>query len=144
MQRTQVKMLMTADPIVISPETTLQEAARRMERADCGVLPVGEGDKLEGVITDRDIVVRAIAKGKDPTHEKVKDYMSKEVFSCQETDTLEQAADRMCTHQVTRLLVKDERGKITGILSFGAILRKDTNMEEISKVIQHATGRYAA
>src|SRR5687768_1646915 len=103
---TKAKDLMTPNPVTIASDRTLREAAQEMEDIDCGVLPVGTWDKLEGMITDRDIVVRAIANGKDVNTEKVQDYMTPEVFYCNADDTLEQVAEQMRTHQVTRLVVK--------------------------------------
>jgi CBS domain-containing protein len=63
----QLKDIMTADPLVLSPETALREAAQQMRELDSGVMPVGEGDRLVGMLTDRDITVRATAEGRDPT-----------------------------------------------------------------------------
>jgi len=142
--QTKVKDLMKPEPVVISPDSSLKEAAQQMESIDCGVLPVGTKDRPEGIITDRDIVLRAVAKGKDMTKEKVKDYMTKEMFFCNEDDTLEQAATAMHENHVNRLLVKDSSGKMCGILSFGCILRKDERMEDIHKVLECTVGKKAA
>jgi len=140
MQNTKVQDLMTRHPTLISPDATLQEAAMKMEKVDCGVLPVGKENKLEGMITDRDIVIRAISRGKNPIHEKVKNYMSKQVHSCKETNTLKEAADQMNKHKVNRLIVKDDGGRTTGILSFGCMLRENVSADEIIDVIEHARG----
>lgn len=142
--QTTVKDLMKADPKVIPPESTLKEAAQIMASIDCGVLPVGTQDTPEGVITDRDIVLRAVAKGKDVTKEKVRDYMTQQVFFCNEGDTLEEAAQTMHEHHVNRLLVRDSSGKMCGILSFGCIIRKDGQMEDIQKVLECTVGKKAA
>jgi CBS domain-containing protein len=137
---TKVKELMTPSPVIISPSATLQQAAKKMGEVGCGVLPVGTKDKLSGIITDRDIVIRAIASGKDPAHEKVSDYMTKEVHACNEIDTLEDAAEKMHRHKVSRLIVSDKEGKTTGILSFGCILRTDATPHELASVVKHAAG----
>jgi len=142
--QTKVKDLMKAEPETISPDSSLQEAAQKMESVDCGVLPVGTRDKPEGIITDRDIVLRAVAKGKDVANEKVKDYMTKEAFFCNEDDTLEQAATAMHENHVNRLLVKDSSGRMSGILSFGCILRKDEQLEDIHTVLECTVGKKAA
>ena len=71
-----VKDLMWSEPPMVSPDATLKEAAAKMTEVDCGVLPVGTGSKVEGIITDRDIVVRAISKGKDPSRERASDFMT--------------------------------------------------------------------
>ncbi|MDB2414215.1 CBS domain-containing protein [Rickettsiales bacterium] len=139
-----VKELMTANPTLISPDATLQEAAEKMEKIDCGVLPVGKESNLEGIITDRDIVTRAISKGKNPAKEKVKDYMSKKVHACKESDALRDVADQMQKHKVSRLIVKNDSGKVTGILSLGCILRKEADAEEIVDVIERTRGKACA
>lgn len=143
MKQTMVKELMTAYPVLIDPDASLQEAADKMREIDCGVLPVGTNKQLQGIITDRDIVVRAVARGQDIRKEKVRDYMTDEIFFCKEDDTLEQAADLMGKHKVSRLIVKDKAGTVTGILTFGCILREDSDMEEITSVVMHATQRAA-
>lgn len=138
MKNTKVKELMTGDPVVVSPEASLKEAAAKMKSVDCGVLPVGTEDRLLGMITDRDIVIRAVAAGKDPAKEKVADYMTGKVYSCSEEDYLEDAADKMREHGVSRLMVKNRQGRVRGILSFGCILRRNANAEEVANVVKHA------
>lgn len=144
MKNTQVKELMTPNPVMISPDATLQEAAQKMEQCDCGILPVGSDRDIQGMITDRDIVIRAVSKGKNAAEAKVKDCMTKEVHSCGETKTLKEAADIMSEHHVSRLLVKDTNDNLVGILSLGAILRKDTDLEELAEVVEHARGNKSA
>lgn len=137
---TKVKELMTAHPEMISPNATLRQAAEKMEAVSCGALPVGTENKLKGIITDRDIVIRALAQGKNPMTEKVSSYMTEQVFGCNENDTLEDAAEKMQQHKVSRLVVRNREGKVTGILSFGGILRSDANPKEIASVVKHACG----
>lgn len=144
MKNTKIKDIMTSDIVLIAPSTTLKEAAVRMREIDCGVLPVGSADHLEGIITDRDIVIRAISKGKDIMTEKVKDYMTTPVFSCNEDDVLEDAAAKMRNHKVSRLVVKNSKGTVKGILSFGGILRKQADAEEIANIVKHTVGKSAA
>ncbi|HBR69702.1 MAG TPA: CBS domain-containing protein [Rhodospirillaceae bacterium] len=131
---------MTEHPVLIGPDATLYEAAQKMKEIDCGMLPVGTDKKLEGIITDRDIIIRAISQGKDPKKECVKDYMTKNVYACNENDFLEDAADRMRSHAVGRLVVRDGKGRVTGVLSFGGILRRETSAEDIANVVKHAVG----
>ncbi|MEJ0062539.1 MAG: CBS domain-containing protein [Alphaproteobacteria bacterium] len=140
----QVKDLMTRNPVFISSNATVQDAARKMENVDCGILPVGTPEKIEGVITDRDIVIRVIALGKDANTEKVRDYMTPGVVSCREDDTVDRAADMMRENNVNRLIVKNQTGKPSGILSFGRLLREEVNMSEIASVIERAVGPKAA
>lgn len=143
MQETKIKDIMTKDPVVISPDCTIKEAAMKMKEIDTGVLPVGAEDKLHGMITDRDIVLRVIAEGEDIEQTKVEDIMTPKVVTCGEDESLQKAADTMRLHQVNRLVITDDEGKMCGILSFGGILRKDDNTSEICEVIQHAVGKAA-
>lgn len=142
--QTQVKDLMTENPVLVSPTTTLKETAQKMKSVDCGVLPVGSWEKLEGMITDRDIVIRAVAEGVDTGTAQVRDYMTTEVCYCNETDTLAEAAHQMRRNDVSRLVVKDDSGTPCGIITFGCILRKHDNLAEIGKVVECAVGKKAA
>lgn len=144
MQSTKVSELMTEAPVFVKPEATLWEAAQKMKKINCGVLPVGTETKLEGIITDRDIVIRAIAEGKDPSKEAVRNYMTEKVYACHEGDYLEDAASKMREHKVSRLVVKNRIGKAVGILSFGGILRRNANAEEVVNVVKHAIHKTAA
>lgn len=140
-QKNTVKDLMTANPELIAPSATLKEAAQMMEKIGCGVLPVGTNDKLEGIITDRDIVLRAVAKGKDVNSEKVSAHMTAgEPCCCAESDTPEQVGEMMRENRVSRVLVKDQSGKLCGIMTFGRIIRENENLQEIGNVIECAVG----
>lgn len=144
MKNTKVRDLMTEEPVMIAPDASLKQAAEKMKSVDCGILPVGTKDKLIGIITDRDIVIRALSGGKDPSKEKVSDYMTGKVHCCSEDDYLEDAADKMREHKVSRLVVKNRQGQATGILSFGGILRRNADADEVSNVVKHAVVRPAA
>lgn len=143
MQARQVKDFMEGHVEMIPASATLQDAARKMEEIDCGFLPVGAAGAPEGIITDRDIVIRAVAKGKDPAKEKVKDYMTRTIHSCTKNLSLEEAATLMNEKKVGRLVVNDESGKACGVLSFGRIIRKGDNPQEVASVVQCATGHAA-
>ncbi len=135
-----VKELMEANVSFIDPNSTLDEAAKQMKELNCGVLPVGDTNRLEGIITDRDIVLRAVAEGKNMTQERVRDYMTNDVHACSEDDLLKDAATMMRERMINRVMVKDSRGNISGILTFGRILRSDEDMGEITDVIECAVG----
>ncbi len=139
-----VKDLMVSNPAWIDPDATLQEAAIRMEEVDCGVLPVGKEDDIKGIITDRDIVIRAIAAGKDPRKEHVNKYMTDDVFSCQETDSLEAAIRQMYEHQISRLVVKDDEDEMIGILSLGSVLKNEITPAEMTRIVCEAACSKAA
>lgn len=136
-----VKDLMTAHPISVSPTATLQEAALLMKQADCGALPVEAGNKVCGIITDRDIVLRAISSGKNAAKEKVQDHMTHHAYACRDNDFLEDAIEKMHQHKVGRLVVKNSAGKAVGILSLGGILRKEASVRDITTTIEHAENK---
>lgn len=144
MPSTTAKELASTDLKTISPDATLREAASKMKEYDCGCLLVGTKDKPEGIITDRDIVVRALSENTDTRQKQVRDHMTSSIHSCQENDTLEEAAKIMNRHNISRLVVKDDSGKTTGILTFGHILRENQAQEETTRVVACATGKQAA
>jgi len=144
MHKTLVSELMTETVVRVGADDNLTTAAHKMKEADCGVLPVGSGDDLQGMITDRDIVIRALAEGKNPAEAKVGDYMTDKVYACNEEDFLEDAADKMRSHNVSRLIVRNHKGQVTGILSFGNILRKNADAEEVAKVVERAVYKVVA
>ena len=141
---TQVKEMMKPDVELISPDATLAEAARKMKEIECGILPVGTGSDIEGIITDRDIVVRALAEGKNPATEQVRDHMTGDVCYCAESDELKDAARMMHDNNVSRLVVKDSVGKVRGILTFGSILRQENDKTQVSEIVACAVGNKAA
>lgn len=116
-----IKDIMTRGVETVSPQTTLQEAAARMKTLDVGPLPVCDGDRIEGMVTDRDIVVRGIAEGRDPRTTKVSDVMTRDVVTCKESDDVKIAARTMKDKQIRRLLVVDEKQKVSGIVSLGDV-----------------------
>lgn len=138
-----VKDLMETNVELISPDSTLQQAAQKMREIDCGFLPVGTNGFTEGVITDRDIIIRAISEGKDPTQEKVRDYMTTDVCACDETDMLEQAAQLMGDNSVGRLVVQRDGTRLCGVLTFGRMLRSEESGFEQNSLIDRAIGRVA-
>lgn len=115
-----VSELMTRDVRVVGPDVTLQQAAEEMAKLDAGVLPVGEQDRLIGMITDRDIAVRGIAKGKGPDAQ-VRDVMTAEVKYCFDDQEVEEVTRNMGEIQVRRLPVINHEKRLVGILSLGDI-----------------------
>jgi CBS domain-containing protein len=108
---------MTRDVAVIPVEATLQDAAALMITEDVGFLPVEDHGKLVGVVTDRDIVLRAVAEGESPRTTSVRAVMTPEVFTCKESSTIEEAAKTMAGHHVRRLPVVAEDKRLVGMLS---------------------------
>lgn len=120
-----VSEVMSRDVKIASPEDTLQHAAQMMEGIDAGALPVGENDRLVGILTDRDITLRAVARGKAPEC-KVRDVMSENIKYVYEDDTLEKVAKSMGDLQVRRLPVLDRKKRLVGIVSLGDLALKKT------------------
>jgi CBS domain-containing protein len=118
-----VKDLMTTNPRTVTADTSLVEAAKAMRDEDAGIVPIVEGDSLHGVVTDRDIVVRAIAEGKDPSSTKVRDVASKDVATIDPQQELDEALRLMAQHQVRRLPVVEEDGRLVGIVAQADIAR---------------------
>jgi CBS domain-containing protein len=124
-----VRDAMTKDVRVASPSQTIREAAQAMLDIDAGVLPVGENDKLLGMITDRDIAVRGVAKGKGPDA-NVREVMTSEVKYCFDDQEVEEVTRNMGDLQVRRLPVVNREKRLVGILSLGDIAksgRQDTD-----------------
>jgi CBS domain-containing protein len=111
-----IQEAMTSNPTTIAPTTPAQEAARKLKAEDVGALPIVEDGKLVGVITDRDLAIRVLAEGKD-VETPVAEIASKDVVTVDPQQTLEEAARLMAKHQVRRLPVVEEDGKLVGILA---------------------------
>ena len=118
----QVKDVMTRDVQMIQPHSSLQEAAELLKILDVGSLLVGDGDRLAGIITDRDIAVRAVAEGRDPEDTLVRDVMTPDLVCCFADDELEEAARLMQETQLRRLLVIDDERHLVGIVSLADIV----------------------
>ena len=112
--------IMTRGVEVAKPDDTLQQAAGRMAELDTGVLPVGEGDRLVGMLTDRDIAIRAVAQGKGPDA-KVSDAMTPEVRHCFEDEDLDDVVRNMGENKVRRLPVMSRDKRLVGIVSLGDV-----------------------
>lgn len=113
-----VSECMTRDVRIAEPGQTLQEAAKLMAELDAGILPVHEGDRLVGMITDRDIAIRAVATGKGPDT-KVNEIMSPEVKYCFEHEDVAEVLRNMGDIQVRRLPVLNSQKRLVGIISIG-------------------------
>ena len=101
----------------VSPDLTLQQAAQTMREKNIGALPVGENDRLIGIVTDRDICCRAVAEGQDPSKMKVRDVMSKKITYCFDDQDVKDAAQVMEEKHIRRLAVLNRDKRIVGILS---------------------------
>jgi CBS domain-containing protein len=111
-----VQEAMTSNPTAITPDTTVQEAARLMKTEDVGALPIVEDGRLTSVVTDRDLAIRGVAEGLEPGT-PVRELASKNVVTIDAQQSLEEAARVMAEHQVRRLPVVEEDGRLVGMLA---------------------------
>jgi CBS domain-containing protein len=136
-----LKEIMTSPVETITPGTSLAGAAKKMLALGIGVLPVSNGQKVVGIVSDRDIIVRAVAKGLDPERTEVGEIMTKDVHSCASGDDVAQACALMEKKQVRRLLVTDGNDLPIGIVSLGDIalhLRGEQSGQVLKQVSQPA------
>jgi len=130
--------IMTGSIQTVAPGASLAEAAKKMASGDIGSLPVcADGRKVLGIITDRDIAVRAVARGLDPNQTRVQEVMTKDVLSCSVDSEVEDACQMMERRQVRRLVVTDGKDAPIGIVSLGDIalcLREHESGELLKKV----------
>jgi CBS domain-containing protein len=110
---------MSRDVEVIHPESVIKEAATKMKTLDVGSLPVCDNRRLLGVVTDRDIAIRAVAAGLDPQTTKVSAAMTPELIYCYEDEPVKEAAKLMERHQIRRLPILDREKQLVGIVSLG-------------------------
>ena len=130
----EVREVMTSNVRMATPDQSISESAQIMAECDSGVVPVYDQDRLVGMVTDRDIVIRAVANGKSP-QTPVREVMSQEVLYCYEDDDIEQVAKNMAKNQVRRLPVLNRSKRLVGIVSIG----------DLSKSARpHATGEAIA
>lgn len=135
-----VNQVMTAKPACCSPDTPLQEVAHLMVAHDCGEIPVCDaGGRPQGVITDRDIVVRTVAQGLSPLDKKARDVMSTPCVTVSQDASLDECMEKMEEHQIRRMLVLDDGGCVCGIVSQADVAlnagKKDTAelVKDVSK-----------
>jgi CBS domain-containing protein len=119
-----VSEAMTRDVQVANPGQTIRDVAKIMAKIDAGSMPVGDNDRLVGMITDRDIALRAVAQGKGPDT-LVREVMSKEVKYCFEDEDLEHVARNMADIRVRRLPVVNREKRLVGIVSLGDIAQNE-------------------
>ena len=130
-----VQDLMTRDPATLAPEATCAEAATLMKQEDCGSIPIVRDGKLVGILTDRDIVVRCIAAGKDARSCRVSDCMSADPV-CIGPDADATEAERvMADRQIRRLPVVDD-GKLCGIVVIGQLARRERDDERVGETLK--------
>ena len=127
---TTVADVMTRGVRSMSPQDPLTAAARAMDELNVGVIPVCEGEKVVGMVTDRDIVVRGVAQKADTRSMKLADVMSTDVRCAHEDDDVDEVLGQMAQTQIRRMPVLDRKGQLVGIVSLGDIAAKDPEDEQ--------------
>ena len=134
-----IRDIMTTNPSTIEPDQSVVEAAKIMKQEDAGVVPVTENGRLTGMVTDRDIAIRVVAEGKDPQSTAVREVASKNLVTIDPQQDLDEALRLMAKHQVRRLPVVEEDGRLVGVVAQADVAREgdDTKtgqvVEEISQ-----------
>jgi CBS domain-containing protein len=131
--------IMTRNVEIIAPKATVQEAAKKMQDLNVGALPVCDGDRLTGMITDRDLVMRILAEGRNPKTVTVSDAISKDVVFCFEDDGVEKASQLMAQHQIRRLPVMSSTKRLVGIVTLGDLAVHGKNPEASGDVLQQVS-----
>jgi len=131
-----IRDIMTANPETVSEKDTVRDAARIMKKRDTGVVPVVDGKKIIGVITDRDIVIRLIAEGKDASNAKVNEVMTKNVRSVKEDASVDEVLRLMKSAEVRRVPVVNRNDEIVGIVSIGDLAVETNQDNKVGKAIE--------
>lgn len=126
-----VREIMTANPVTCTPETSLLEVARRMEQRDCGSLPIvtSAGTGVVGTVTDRDIVIRAVAKGRNPLDLTAESCMSSPAITIDVDADMDDCLELMERQKIRRVLVVDGQGNLAGIVAQADIARHESRKE---------------
>jgi CBS domain-containing protein len=126
---TSIRNVMTPNPTAVEPSTPVVEAARIMKNQDIGPVPIVEGERLVGVVTDRDIVLRVIAEQKDPQSTTVGDIASTDLVTIDPQQSLDEALRLMAQNQVRRLPVVEEDGRLVGIVAQADIAQQGADQK---------------
>jgi len=126
-----VREIMTSNVECLAPDASVREIAQEMKSLDVGFIPICENDRLVGTVTDRDIVIRAVAEGVDVNTSRAREIMSREVIYAFEDDDVKIVAEKMRDKDVRRILILDEAKRLVGVVSIG----------DISKVEEKVSGK---
>ncbi len=135
----QVSDVMTMSAECVRPSNSLQEAALMMKYLNVGALPVCDNDRLVGLLTDRDIVVRAVAEGYDNWVNSVQDVMTPAVRCCFEEQDVQEVAQLMSVHQVRRLPVLNQDKRLVGIVSLGDLAVETGDERLAGRTLEHVS-----
>ncbi|MFL5971451.1 MAG: CBS domain-containing protein [Gaiellaceae bacterium] len=125
----QIRDLMTDNPCAIDAEKPVAYAAKMMRDEDVGLAPIVQGDRLVGTLTDRDIAIRVVAEGRDPESTTVRDVASTDLVTIDPEQSLDEALRLMAQHQVRRLPVVEEDGRLVGVLAQADVARHGDDSE---------------
>jgi CBS domain-containing protein len=134
-----ISEIMTREVESIGPDDTLQEAAIRMKELGVGPLPVCDNQSVVGMVTDRDITVRAVALGLIPATTKVRDVMSEEIVCCFDDQEVEVAARLMQSKQIRRIMVMDRDKKLVGIITLADLAALGVNAHRAGEILQEVS-----
>ncbi len=135
----QVKDALSREVRYCDRQTSLKEAADKMKSYDIGALPVVENEKVVGLLTDRDMVVRTISEGHDPNKATVGDSMTEGVVTAYEDDSIESAAELMKKNQIRRLVVLNRDDQLAGVCSLGDLATLDIAPEKKADVVEEVS-----
>ena len=130
--------VMTKNPVCATPDDNVADVARLMKDNDIGPVPIVEGasKKLVGIVTDRDLALKVVAEGRNPSSTKVRDVMTKDVVTCRADDEVEGALDAMSKNQLRRILVVDDSDTLVGIIAQADIATRMNEPEKTGEVVK--------
>lgn len=134
-----VRDVMTPDAVTVNLETSIHEAAQKMKANDIGALPVTDDERIQGMLTDRDIVVRCIAEGKDPMNTPARDAMTDNIKYVFEDQDISEAARSMMDLQMRRLVVLNRDKRLVGFVSMGDVSHKTQDSQLIAETAKHCS-----
>ena len=134
-----ISEIMTRDPQVLPSDSVLRDAAAKMRELDIGMLPISKDDRLVGMLTDRDITVRATAEGRDPSKTKVSEVMTPEVLYCFDDQEVSEAAKIMQDKQIRRLPILNREKRLVGIVSLGDVAVQSNEQKTVSNTIKEVS-----
>ena len=136
-----VRDIETQHPETVGPDAQVMQAAQIMQRLDVGVLPVCDGERLVGVVTDRDITLRSTAEGRDPKETPVRDVMSTNPICCHEDQDVAECVELMEQRQIRRLPVVDNAQRLVGIVSLGDLAIRSKNERLAGEVLNRVSAQ---
>ncbi len=128
--------VMTRNPTCCSPSDTVEKVAQIMKSKDIGPVPIAEDGQLVGIVTDRDLAINVVAEGRDPRQTTAEEIMARNVITCEADDDIQSALEAMAQHQVRRIPVVDDDGRIIGVIAQADIATRARQPEKTAAVVQ--------